>query len=197
MEGEMDERERRRLERREKGDRRFMVVLLGFIAGVFVLGLVAIAYVVGYSNGKDEGRKVQPAATQASTTETQPGTTQSGTGGVAKALTITMGDYSFAPSAVTTGAGPVTITTPNGGQVEHELVLLKTDRSPTSLPVKGNEVDEEGLEAKGVETPGEIEEVGPGQTKSGSFKLTPGSYVMICNLPGHFQKGMYGSLTVK
>jgi uncharacterized cupredoxin-like copper-binding protein len=188
----MDERERHRLERQEKGDRRFMVVLFGFIAGVFVLGLVAIGYVVGYGNGKDEGRKVQPAAAQASTTETQPGTT-----GAGKALTITMGDYSFTPSAVTTSTGPVTITTPNGGQVEHELVLLKTDRSPASLPVKGNEVDEEGLEAKGVETPGEIEEVGPGQTKSGSFKLTPGSYVMICNLPGHFQKGMYGSLSVK
>lgn len=196
----MDERERHRLERQEKGDRRFMVVLFGFIAGVFVLGLVAIAYVVGYSNGKDEGRKVQPAASQASTTETQPGTTgaaQTGTAGAAKGLTITMGDYSFTPNAITTSAGPVTITTPNDGQVEHELVLLKTDRSPTSLPVKGNEVDEEGLEAKGVETPGEIEEVGPGQTKSGSFKLTPGSYVMICNLPGHFQKGMYGSLAVK
>jgi uncharacterized cupredoxin-like copper-binding protein len=196
----MDEGERQRLERQEKGDRRFMVVLFGFLAGIFVLGLIAIAYVVGYSNGKDEGRKVQPAAAQASTTETQPGTTgaaQTGTAGAGKGLTITMGDYSFTPSAVTTNAGPVTITTPNDGQVEHELVLLKTDRSPASLPVKGNEVDEEGLEAKGVETPGEIEEVGPGQTKTGSFKLTPGSYVMICNLPGHFQKGMYGSLTVQ
>ena len=176
-----------------------MVVLFGFIAGVFVLGLVAIAYVVGYSNGKDEGRKVQPAATslndlnQARDDRRRPvGNGWRRQGARRSRWAITRSPR--VPSPL--GAGPVTITTPNGGQVEHELVLLKTDRSPTSLPVKGNEVDEEGLEAKGVETPGEIEEVGPGQTKSGSFKLA-GSYVMICNLPGHFQKGMYGSLTVK
>jgi mono/diheme cytochrome c family protein len=71
MESEMNQRERDRLERRRKGDRRFYVWLFGFLAGLFVLGLMAIAYVIGFSNGKDEGRKVQPAATQASNTETQ------------------------------------------------------------------------------------------------------------------------------
>jgi hypothetical protein len=39
------------------------------------------------------------------------------------------------------------------------------------------EVDEEGLEASGVETPGEIEDVGPGETKSAALKLTPGRYI--------------------
>ncbi len=158
--------------------------LLAMGALALTTGLIA----TGCGGGGDDN-----ASTQAGTT----GAAQTGTAGAGKGLTITMDDYSFTPSAVTTNAGPVTITTPNDGQVEHELVLLKTDQSPTSLPVKGNEVDEEGLEAKGVENAGEIEEVGPGQTKSGSFKLTPGSYVMICNLPRHFQQGMYGSLTVK
>ena len=27
--------------------------------------------------------------------------------------------------------------------------------------------------------------------------LEPGSYVMVCNLPGHYAAGMYGTLTVK
>jgi uncharacterized cupredoxin-like copper-binding protein len=98
---------------------------------------------------------------------------------------------------VSTKAGAVTISAPNDGQVEHELVLLKTNMNPASLPVKGDEVDEEGLEAKGIENAGEIEEVAPGATKTGDFKLTPGKYVMICNLPGHYQRGMYGSFTVK
>jgi mono/diheme cytochrome c family protein len=71
MESEMNQRERDRLERRRKGDRRFYAWLFGFLAGLFVLGLMAIAYVIGFSHGKDEGRKVQPAATQVSTTETQ------------------------------------------------------------------------------------------------------------------------------
>jgi mono/diheme cytochrome c family protein len=75
----MNQRERERLERQREGDHRFFVWLFGSLAGLLVLGLIAIAYVIGYSNGKDEGRKVQPTATQASTTETtatQASTTQ-------------------------------------------------------------------------------------------------------------------------
>lgn len=112
-------------------------------------------------------------------------------------LTVKMTDFAFTPSSPTVKAGTLQISTPNDGKVEHELVMLKTDKPAGSLPVRGGEVDEEGLEAKGVENAGEIEEVGPGQTKSNSFKLSPGTYVMICNLPGHYQQGMYGTVTVK
>jgi uncharacterized cupredoxin-like copper-binding protein len=109
-----------------------------------------------------------------------------------------MSDYAFTPKDGTTNAGMVTISAPNQGQLPHELVLFKTNSSPGSLPTLSNgEVDEEGLEASGVESPGEIEDVGPGETKSAALKLTPGKYVMICNLPGHYKQGMYGSLTVK
>jgi uncharacterized cupredoxin-like copper-binding protein len=113
-------------------------------------------------------------------------------------LTISMSDYAFSPNAGTTNSGTVKISAPNQGQLPHELVLFKTNKSPGSLPTLSNgEVDEEGLEASGVESPGEIEDVGPGETKSASLKLTPGKYVMICNLPGHYKQGMYGTLTVK
>jgi uncharacterized cupredoxin-like copper-binding protein len=185
-----------------EGDRRFFKWLFGFIGCVLVLGLIAIGYAVGFSNGKDEGRKVQPAAAQVSTTAAQaPGTTTTQapaqpSGGTS--LTINMSEYAFSPKDPTTNAGTVKISTPNNGQVQHELVLLKTNQPAGSLPTLGNgEVDEEGLEANGVDSPGEIEDVGPSETKSGTFKLTPGKYVMICNLPSHYRQGMYGTLTVK
>jgi uncharacterized cupredoxin-like copper-binding protein len=122
---------------------------------------------------------------------------QTGSSPAGKSLTITMGDYSFTPSDATTKAGTVDLSAPNDGQLLHELVLLKTNKPAGSLPLNGDEVDEEGLEAKGVDSPGEIEDVGPGQTKSTTLKLTPGTYVMICNIPGHYQRGMYGTVTVK
>jgi uncharacterized cupredoxin-like copper-binding protein len=113
-------------------------------------------------------------------------------------LTINMSDYAFSPKDATTNAGTVKLSTPNQGQLPHELVLFKTKQPAGSLPTLSNgEVDEEGLEANGVESPGEIEDVGPGETKSATLKLTPGKYVMICNLPGHYKQGMYGTLTVK
>ena len=153
-----------------------LVAGVGVVAGVVFAGC-------GSSKGSDVGTSAS-AGSQSTTTSS------------ANSLTVKMGDFSFTPSAPTVKAGPLKITTPNDGQVEHELVLLKTDQNAASLPVHGNEVDEEGLESKGVENAGEIEEVGAGQTKSNDFKLTPGKYVMICNVPGHYKLGMYGTITV-
>jgi len=119
------------------------------------------------------------------------------TGAAAGAVTIEMGDFFFDPKDATAEAGSVTVSAPNVGQVEHELVLFKSDADPASLPVSGGEVDEAALEKQGAEVAGEIEDVAPGQTKEGSFNLTAGNYVMFCNLPAHYQQGMYGSVTVK
>jgi uncharacterized cupredoxin-like copper-binding protein len=125
---------------------------------------------------------------------TQPATTTSGSGNT---LTVKLADYSFTPSDPTVKSGPLTITAPNGGQIEHELVVYKTNKAAGSLPVKGAEVDEDALKASGATDEGEIQNVAAGQTKSTHFKLTPGHYVMICNVPGHYAQGMYGTITVK
>lgn len=108
-----------------------------------------------------------------------------------------MGEFYFKPSGATVSAGKVTITAPNDGNAEHELVLAKTNTNPADLPTTSDgEVDEAKLEAKG-EDAGEIADVAPDATKKGAFKLTAGKYVRFCNLPGHYAQGMYGSLTVK
>ncbi|MGZ5337370.1 MAG: plastocyanin/azurin family copper-binding protein, partial [Solirubrobacterales bacterium] len=87
-------------------------------------------------------------------------------------------------------------TAPNEGKVEHELVVFRSNDDPAALPLAGGEVYEGALEAEGGVNVGEIEGVQPGQSKSGSFEFTPGKYVMFCNLPAHYEKGMYGSITV-
>ena len=128
-----------------------------------------------------------------SASTTTPPTQQSG----GSALEIRMDDYSFAPKDSTATAGRVKITAPNDGKVVHELVLLKTNRDPGSFEAPGGEVDEKALEESGAEIPGEIADVPPGKTKSVTVDLKPGKYAMICNVPGHYQRGMYGSLTAK
>lgn len=131
-----------------------------------------------------------------STTTTTTETTTAASGGKGATLEIKMGDYYFAPKNATAKAGPTTIEAPNEGSVEHELVLFKTNMNPAKLPTEADgSVDEEKLDEVAEEA-GEIADVEPGDTKSEKFDLTPGKYVMFCNLPGHYAQGMYGTLTV-
>jgi uncharacterized cupredoxin-like copper-binding protein len=121
--------------------------------------------------------------------------TQEGQAG-ATTTEIKLGDFFFDPKNATTKAGSVTIDAPNEGKVEHELVLFKTDMDPAKLPTEaGGAVDEEKLDKVAQEI-GEIADVEPGDSKSGQFDLKPGTYVMFCNLPGHYANGMYGSVKV-
>lgn len=129
-------------------------------------------------------------------TTTTTETKTAASGGKGAALEIKMGDYYFAPKNATAKAGPTTIEAPNEGTVEHELVLFKTNMNPAKLPTEADgSVDEEKLDEVAGEA-GEIADVEPGETKSEKFNLTPGKYVMFCNLPGHYAQGMYGTLTV-
>ncbi len=124
--------------------------------------------------------------------------TEAAAGGTAggKALGIKLGDYFFDPKNGSAAAGPTTIEAPNEGSVEHELVVFKTNMDPAKLPTEASgDVNEEKMD-KIAESAGEIADVEPGETKSGEFNLTPGEYVIFCNLPGHYAQGMYGTLTV-
>jgi uncharacterized cupredoxin-like copper-binding protein len=151
------------------------------IAAIVILA----APVAAGCGGDDEGDGGQ--ATTAEPTATQT-TTRPATAG--RALTIRMTEFAFDPKDTSAKAGKVTITAPNDGSVVHELVLLKTDEDPAALPKKGDEVDEST-------SVGEIADVEPGSTKKATFKLAPGKYAMVCALPGHYEGGMYGSLTVE
>ena len=109
-----------------------------------------------------------------------------------KSIEIQMGDFFFKPSDASAAAGSVKISAPNVGATTHELVLVRTDLDPAKLPTLANgEVDEEKLDS-----PGEIPDVAPGSTPTTTVDLKPGKYAVICNLPGHYAQGMYGSLTV-
>ena len=147
-----------------------------------VIFAAPVAVGCGGDDEGDGGQATTPEPTATQTT-TQPAA-------ASRALTIRMTEFAFDPKDTSAKAGKVTITAPNDGKVVHELVLLKTDEDPAALPKKGDEVDEST-------SVGEIADVEPGSTKKATFKLTPGKYAMVCALPGHYEGGMYGSLTVE
>jgi len=163
------------------------------------LSAVAIALIapVAVGCGDDDangGQAAAPTATPTATatqtataTATQTATAQPAAG---RALTIRMTEYAFDPNEAVAKAGKVKITAPNKGTVVHELVLLKTDADPGKLPKADGKVDEST-------SVGEIPDVEAGSTKQATFTLEPGKYAMVCALPGHYEGGMYGSLTVR
>ena len=154
-----------------------------FLATVFVLAALVVG--CGDDDSGGGGQADAPSSTSSTTTEktTAPPA-------ASHAVTIRMTEYAFDPKDAVAKKGKVTISAPNDGQIVHELVLLKTDADPASLPKKGDEVDEST-------SVGEIADVDPGATKKATFKLAPGKYAMVCALPDHYENGMYGSLTVK
>lgn len=90
-------------------------------------------------------------------------------------------------------AGRVKLDVKNAADnnMKHELVVLKTDLADDALPVSKGLVLEHKLRKIG-----EIEDISPGTSKHGAFKLTPGHYVLICNKPGHYEAGMHTVLAV-
>ncbi len=102
-------------------------------------------------------------------------------------VNVELKDFAITPTVTSASAGTVSFAASNTGPSEHEFVVLRTDLAPDALPVEGGKVAEE---VAGIEVVGEIEEFAAGGTEIASFDLTPGNYVFICNIPGHYQAGM-------
>jgi uncharacterized cupredoxin-like copper-binding protein len=139
----------------------------------------------GCGGSDDDGASAESTTPPQATTTAAPSAAPA-TG----AVTIRMSEFAFDPKEAVVKAGKVTISAPNDGKVVHELVVLKTDAEPSALPMKGGEVDESS-------SVGEVADVEAGATKKTTLHLSPGTYAIVCNLPGHYKSGMYGSLTVQ
>jgi plastocyanin len=107
-----------------------------------------------------------------------------------KSVRVKMTEFKFQPAALKATPGRLKITAKNTGKTPHELVLLRTSKKPGSLKVRKGRVSEST-------SIGKIAEQRPGQSGSHTFRLKKGTYVYVCNIPGHYKAGMYGSLVVK
>ncbi len=92
----------------------------------------------------------------------------------------------------TVGADGVTFRVANDGATLHNFVVIRTDVAIDELPVAGAAVDEGA-----VDVVGRIDDWPGGETRDVTVALTPGNYVLICNIPGHYQLGMTTALTVE
>ena len=114
---------------------------------------------------------------------------------------VTLQEWAVVPASTAIKAGKVTFNAKNVGPDDaHELVVIKTDLGLLDLPTGADgKVDEAGAEMEFV---GEIEEFAVGATGTGTFELTAGRYLLICNIvdaegDAHYGKGMTIAITVE
>ncbi len=105
------------------------------------------------------------------------------------------------------GGGPMTLTvdqsTVKAGEVifkvhndamteEHEMVLVKLKAADQQIPIiqSKHRVDEKHLKSLG-----EVSDLKPGADGTLKAKLAPGSYLLLCNIKGHYEAGMHAVLT--
>ena len=92
-------------------------------------------------------------------------------------------------------AGDVTFeVTNNSKDVIHEMILVKLKDEKTPLPyvAADSKVDEDAAGHLG-----EVSELDPGKGGALTLKLDPGTYMLFCNIPGHYMAGMWTTVTVK
>ncbi len=109
------------------------------------------------------------------------------------ANTITLTEWKVA-LPTTMKAGKVDFTINNAGAIEHELIAFRSDLDPKSFPRADGDIDENG---NGIVQVTDGDDIAAGGTQTRTIDLTkPGKYVFLCNIPGHFLKGMYAVVTV-
>lgn len=105
-------------------------------------------------------------------------------------VAASMDEFSITADA-SADANGVTFRVKNAGAIAHEFVVIKTDLGVDALPQAGGVVDESQ-----VEVVGRIDQYAGGETREATFNLAPGNYLLICNLPAHYQLGMTTAFTV-
>jgi uncharacterized cupredoxin-like copper-binding protein len=88
----------------------------------------------------------------------------------------------------------VTFKVHNSGHEKHEFVILKTSLDAAKLPEESSKVKED---AAGIEHVSEIDGLDAAQDKNLTVDLKPGTYVFVCNIPGHAHQGMVARFTVQ
>jgi uncharacterized cupredoxin-like copper-binding protein len=122
----------------------------------------------------------------------------------AQVVEITLSDPSTDPAIAgmqmtaepsTVKAGRVTLNAVNRSKdLVHEVLVIPAPPNGKKLPydTKKDIVLEKRAHARG-----EVSDLKPGARGSTTLSLKPGTYLLVCNQPGHYKSGMYTRLVVE
>lgn len=108
-------------------------------------------------------------------------------------VTGTVHDYGIELDATSVSAGSVTFSITNEGPSEHEFLVVRSDAAPDSFTPTAEGIVDEAL----LDVVDEIPEWAAGETQELTLDLAAGSYIIMCNIEGHYQAGMHIGFTVE
>jgi uncharacterized cupredoxin-like copper-binding protein len=123
---------------------------------------------------------------------TESHTTTAATADATPRIAAKVSDFAIRLDSENAPPGEVSFDIRNDGRVEHEFVILRSNHAAGALPVDGDEVAEDAAGQRADEAKG----IAPGKTVTLKAKLDPGRYVLICNLAGHYARGMRAAFRV-
>ena len=115
---------------------------------------------------------------------------------------VTLTEWSITLDKDSVTEGPVEFTIENTGDLQHELVIIRTDIAPDDLPTRDDgSVDED---APDLDVERRIEDIEDGDRTGRTYSLEPGAYVLIDNIVddvdgeeiSYYAEGMRAALTV-
>ena len=107
-------------------------------------------------------------------------------------VVVEMTDYKLSVNVPSVKAGTIKIGVRNLAAMEHSFEVLKTDLPHDKIPVDGA-----SAKAKEDGKVGGIASIPAGKSAAVTIDLTPGKYVLICNVAGHYGLGMHVGFTVE
>jgi uncharacterized cupredoxin-like copper-binding protein len=112
-----------------------------------------------------------------------------GTADAASGVSVRLSDFKVRATPSGAEPGRVTLRVRNSADMEHELVVIKTNRRADALPVHNGRASERGRK-------GRVEVDGNDSARL-TLTLSRGHYVLICNISGHYAAGMRTDFTVR
>ena len=130
---------------------------------------------------------------QGTSGNSQPASAQSAQSSGGTSMNVSLKTYSITPDSSSGSAGSFQFHVVNDAStMPHEFIVVKTDIAPDQLPL-----DQQGsVDLSQLDVLARSKVLSPGESQDVTVTLASGSYVFLCNLPGHYQQGMYTTFSV-
>lgn len=109
---------------------------------------------------------------------------------------VALKDFEIEPEFTSISAGAIIFEVVNRGALDHEFIIVRTDTDFDKLPINSAVVPLNSASFNGVILRN-TKILKSQEMESFKVALEPGRYVLLCNIPGHYELGMRISLMVQ